>query len=176
MTPSPDIYAKALKFSRQGENSRWQEERAIRVALKAGGTIRDYAKLRDGNWDSEQRYSNWIAAGEFRDLVSVTHEGEVAQLLDAGLHFISYWSEVGRLWKDGADAVDCLELLTDCVTTDGLKGVAWLRAKIDGITETPEDWNKVTKYIERHTVNAPYVTPAVSRAGRALVARIRRLK
>jgi len=129
------IYADALKFAKEGEGSKWKEARAIRVALSKGGTVREYAKLRDGNEQSEQRYSNWAVAAEFVDTFRNDFEGELSQLHESGLTFISYYAEIGRYWKSGATPDECVELLNDCVSADGLRGVAWLRAKINEVLE-----------------------------------------
>ena len=139
------IYTEALKHAKSGETSRWSEARAIRLALKNGGTIREYAFLRDKNWKSEQRYSNWVVAAEFVDTFKHDFEGELSQLHDAGLNFITYYAEIGRWWRAGATPDECFELLNDCVTSDGLRGVDWLRAKINEVVEPAPDWNKRLK-------------------------------
>jgi len=142
MSSPSNLYAEALKYSKQGELSRWSEARAIRVALKQGGTIREYAMLRDRNYKSEQRYSNWVVAAEFVDTFRHDFEGELSQLHDAGLNFITYYAEIARWWKAGATPDECFELLNDCVTADGLRGVDWLRAKINEVVSPAPSWNK----------------------------------
>ena len=138
------IYADALKHARSGEGSKWHEAGAIRLALSKGGTIREYALLRDKNWKSEQRYSNWVVAVEFREEAGKAFEREVSQLAQVGLTFITYWAEVGRYWKSGADIQDCVELLRDCVVQDGgevrFKGADWLRSKINEVVSPAPDW------------------------------------
>ena len=77
------IYTEALRLAKQGEKFRWQEAAAIRVASKNGGTFREYAELRDGHHEGEQKYSNWSCADEFRETFQHQYDGEQA------LHLVS---------------------------------------------------------------------------------------
>ena len=157
------IYDAALKAAKQGEAYRWQEARAIRVALKAGGTIREYATLRDKNHQREQRYSNWVVAAEFVDTVRHKFEGELSELNDAGMTFITYYAEIGRYWKEGATPEECFDLLAKCVTPDGLRGVDYLRAQIDGIIKPRPGWKEravrvadmLEKFVNDESIGAP---------------------
>ena len=159
------IYTEALRLAKQGEKFRWQEAAAIRVASKNGGTFREYAELRDGHHEGEQKYSNWSCADEFRETFQHQYEGELSDLWDAGMTQITYYAEIGRFWKDGAEPEQCIEFLQDCVQMSGkLRGVRFLQAKIGktkGNDETWEDraaklYDAAHKFFHNDTLNAPH--------------------
>jgi len=146
MTTPTKAFAKALAYHDGSEKDRWKEAEAVYVALTENKdlTIRDYCVLAEGDYSGEQKYSNRLKAVAFRRVAIHKYEAELEQLEQGGVWNISYFSEVGRYWSNGAEMSDCIELLQSCVYTenDTVKrhGVRWLAAKISAVIDPPPDW------------------------------------
>ena len=90
-------------------------------------TTREFAMARDGNFEKEDTYRNYVKAARFLILVKGLEEYETIRTLD-----ISYLYVAFDAWNSQLDFEDVVELLLDVFRTDGKrKGVRWLRLQYD---------------------------------------------
>ena len=133
-------FDEALEIAFALNNDKWQLGSKLRIAIdEENRTIREFCLRRDGNYDHEDSYGNYVMAVRFRKMILDVPEYMTLMTLP-----ISYFWNAYRAHEKGVDFELILEWLLDSFQKDGSKlSVRILQDKIKqalGHEKTMEDY------------------------------------
>jgi len=162
----------ALQVAKTNKDGTWKEGLYIMQAIDAGETtLREYAVRRDGHDGHEQAIGLWVGANRFRGMAKDDFEQEFEEIWKAGLTDITYYALANRYMNLGASAQEAVELLQDCITEQGQKGIRWMEDQIDISTGRTKTYIDNIRYmiplIESRLITTSFLGVDEERATRA---------